>query len=141
MKNKLVLSSSYDNVRELIEEGIGSYDIKSTKIGVIDGCGYCGIVTASSADNLLMHAADCIIDNHEVNGGIYAASDVDLVIEQATEHNKLPGLNRVSEKTWELVKSIIRSMIISYSVRHEPMPEAERAEMDVHADRVFSRAA
>ncbi|MFD2054219.1 hypothetical protein ACFSQT_14280 [Mesorhizobium calcicola] len=82
-------NSGYDGIRKLIENGIDSGDTKSSRIGVIDGCGYRGIRGADSADTLLMHVADQIMDIH--------------------------GLNQLSGETWRLARAIIRGMIAHFN--------------------------
>ena len=105
----------YNKARKLIESGIDASRVISPEIGVIDGGGYRGIVTSDSADTLLMHAADAIIDNHFVNGELFDEHDPDLIIELCTQHNRDPGLDGLSDDTWRLVRAIIRGMIVAYN--------------------------
>jgi hypothetical protein len=116
--------NSYETLRRLIDNAIGSADIQDRRIGVIDGCGHDGIVTAASADDLLMHAADIIISNHDSCGECWGGSshEIDELIEQAGEHVASHGLGRLSDGTWELVRKILRSMAIWFAVEHDPAP-------------------
>jgi len=108
-------NTRYDAMRRLIEAGIDASRVISPKIGVIDGCGYRGIVTAESADTLLMHAADAIIDNHSVNDGLFDEHDDGLIVELVTQHHRIRGLDRLGGETWRLVRAIIRGMIAAFN--------------------------
>lgn len=107
-------NNSYRALRKLIESGIDASGVVSPEIDVIDLCGYRG-VTDDSADTVLMHAADSIIENWFYHDGLFDENEPDRVIELVTEHQHISGLDRISDETWKLVEAIVSGMVSAFN--------------------------
>ncbi|MBK3745506.1 hypothetical protein G3A39_40820 [Paraburkholderia aspalathi] len=118
-----VYSTSYDTLRQAVHNAVPEDSPE------VDGVGYRSLANVD-ADALLMHAADTVISNYDVNDACYGNSDADLVLEYASNSgdNEIDFKN-ISDEEMAQVEAVTSRILKDFNATHSLEGNTEKLEV------------